>query len=41
MTVTKLVVLVLRISEKFSVHFYDLSMILYAFYKFAAFRSKT
>ena len=36
MTVTKVVVLVLRISEQFSLHLSDFSTILYGVYKFAA-----
>ena len=39
MTVTKVVVLVLRIPEQFILYFYDFSMILYGIYKFAAFDS--
>ena len=39
MTVTKVVVLVLRIPEKFSLYFYDFSTILYGIYKFADFDS--
>ena len=39
MTVTKVVVLVLRIPEHFSLHLYDISSILYGIYKFAAFDS--
>ena len=39
MTVTKVVVLVLRILEHFSLHLYDFSTILYGIYKFAAFDS--
>ena len=39
MTVTKVVVLVLRIPEHFSLHLYDFSTILYGIYKFAAFDS--
>ena len=38
MTVTKLVVLVLRIPDQFSLYFYDFSMILYGIYKFAVLR---
>jgi hypothetical protein len=34
--VTKVVVLVLRIPEQLSLHFYDFSTILYGIYKFAA-----
>ena len=37
-TVTKLVVLVLRIPEQFSLYFYDFSTILYVIYKFAVLR---
>ena len=40
MTATKVAVLVLRIPEHLGLHFYDVSTILYIFYKFAAFRSK-
>ena len=39
MTVTKVVVLVLRIPEQLSLYFSDFSMILYGIYKFAAFDS--
>ena len=39
MTVTKVVVLVLTISEQLSLYFYDFSTILYGIYKFAAFDS--
>ena len=39
MTVTKVVFLVLRIPEQFSLYFYDFSTILYGIYKFAAFDS--
>ena len=39
MTVTKVVVLVLRIPEQLSLYFYEFSTILYGIYKFAAFDS--
>ena len=39
MTVTKVVVLVLKIPEQFSLYFSDFSTILYGIYKFAAFDS--
>ena len=39
MTVTKVVVLVLRIPEQLSLYFSDFSTILYGIYKFAAFDS--
>ena len=39
MTVTKVVVIVLRIPEHFSLHFSDFYTILYGIYKFAAFDS--
>ena len=35
MTVTKLVVIIIRIPEHFSLHFYEFSTILYRIYKFA------
>jgi hypothetical protein len=38
-TVIKIVVLVLRIPEHFSLHFYVFSTIFYGIYKFAAFDS--
>ena len=39
MTVTKVVVLILRIPEQLSLYFSDFSTILYGIYKFAAFDS--
>ena len=39
MTVTKVVVIVLRIPEQLSLYFYDFSTIVYGIYKFAAFDS--